>query len=269
MEKHFLIDKITENYKKYLNRNPDIDGLEYHLKEIVSGRIKLEDLPEIFKESTEYKMMEFFRGVKNHSLESIFTEIYKKNIWLGKESRSGPGSDLAKTEVIRKELPGLFKNLGITTLLDIPCGDFNWLKEVDLSFLFYIGADIVDDLVSLNNTNYSNKNRIFRKLDITKDNLPKVDLILCKDLFQHLSLGDIDKTIKNIKKSKPKFLLATSDIYSKENIDKVSGSIMPFNLLLPPFSFPKPRKIIVEKHIERGYRRGHLLWSMDDIDTAT
>ena len=72
MEKDFLIGKITEYYKMYLNRKPGIDDLKYYLEEIEFGRIKQKDLPEIFKESGEYKGKEFFRNLKNQSIESIF-----------------------------------------------------------------------------------------------------------------------------------------------------------------------------------------------------
>src|SRR3989337_577739 len=82
---------------------------------------------------------------KISSPEQIFKEIYKSHQWSG-ISKSGPGSDLTQTKVIREELPKIIKKLKIASLLDIPCGDFFWLKEVDLGFVNYIGADIVDDV---------------------------------------------------------------------------------------------------------------------------
>lgn len=58
------------------------------------------------------------------STEGIFTKIYKENYWSGKSSVSGQGSDLEQTQTIVKELPILLNDLKISTMLDIPCGDF-------------------------------------------------------------------------------------------------------------------------------------------------
>jgi len=208
----------------------------------------------------------FKKKYGDSSIESIFTEIYKTNYWGSAESRSGLGSELIQTKTIREKFPELFRELEITSLLDIPCGDFNWLKEVDLSFLSYIGGDIVDDVIRHNNANYSKKNRKFLKLDILKDNLPKVDLILCRDLFIHFSFNDIFKSFNSIKKSGSKYLLTTSYPSIKKNHDIFSGQWHPVNLLIPPFSFPKPIRFIDEKNSEKGIPNKHLLlWRITDL----
>jgi len=198
--------------------------------------------------------------------ESIFTEVYKKHSW-GGVSLSGPGSDLEHTITLRKELPKLLHELRVTSILDIPCGDFNWLKELDLGFISYIGADIVDDLVVHNKEKYSAKNRKFEKINILNDKLPKVDLIFSRDLFVHFSNKDVQKAIKNIKESKSEFLLTTSFISKKENKDIVTGEWRSINLLFPPFSFPKPIKIINENYLkeEKYTDKSLLLWKVKDL----
>ena len=144
---------------------------------------------------------------KNSTLEKIFTEIYEKNMWTDKESRSGTGSSLKKTKSLRKALPQLFKDYSINSILDIPCGDFNWMREVNLKSISYIGADIVEEINQNNIKKYLAENKKFVKMDILKDNLPKVDLIFCRDLFIHLSYEDIFKAVTNIKKSGQNFYL--------------------------------------------------------------
>ena len=209
---------------------------------------------------------QFKNRYESSSIESIFADIYKTNRWGSAESRSGLGSELIQTETIREKLPEFFRELHITSLLDIPCGDFNWLKEVDLNFLSYIGADIVGYVIFNNNENYLKKNRNFLKLDILKDDLPKVDLILCRDLFIHFSFNDIFKSLDNIKKSGSKYLLTTSYPSIKTNHDILSGQWHPLNLLMPPFCFPKPLKFIDEKNLEKGIPNKHLLlWKSADL----
>jgi len=198
--------------------------------------------------------------------EDVFTEIYRTNFWNTNESRSGPGSDLIQTKTICKQLPKLFKELEITSILDIPCGDFFWLKEVNLDFLNYTGGDIVEDIITQNNLEYSKKNRRFVKLDLINDKLPKTDLILCRDVFPHFSFANIMESIKNIKKSGSKYLLTTSLISKKKNQDIITGDWRPLNLLAPPFNFPKPIFIINEHCSEKSSPdKSLLLWKIHSI----
>ena len=110
-------------------------------------------------------------------VKKIFTEIYEKNLWTSQESNSGAGSELKNTEVIRREIPEVIKKFGIKSILDIPCGDFNWMKSVDLSEVSYMGADIVESLVEINNKKFDGVN--FQVLDIIQDELPKTGKLKC------------------------------------------------------------------------------------------
>ena len=55
------------------------------------------------------------------------------------------------------------------------------MKHVDLEGVEYIGAEIVDELVQQNTEQFGTGGVRFQKLNIIKDNLPDVDLILCRD----------------------------------------------------------------------------------------
>jgi len=190
--------------------------------------------------------------LSGRTTESVFTEIYQKNLFKGNESRSGSGSNIEQTEIIRKELTDLVAELKIQSMLDIPCGDFFWLKEVVLDSIQYTGVDIVDDIISSNNKKYAKQNRNFIKLDILEDDLPKVDLILCRDLLVHFSFNDIKKAVNNIKKTQSKYLLTTSFPNLKQNNDIITGDWRKLNLQIPPFSFPNPMNQILEKCSEKN-----------------
>ena len=86
--------------------------------------------------------------------KKIFTEIKNTNGWGGTESISGPGSNLNMTSSVRLNLNKIIEKYKIKSILDIPCGDFNWMREVDLSNLVYYGADIVDSLIEENIKKY-------------------------------------------------------------------------------------------------------------------
>ncbi|WP_250161065.1 hypothetical protein [Peribacillus frigoritolerans] len=80
-------------------------------------------------------------------MKELFTNIYKKNRWRNSESVSGQGSSLTQTKTLIQELPGLINQLQIKKLIDAPCGDFNWMKEVYKNTELYIGIDIVDEII--------------------------------------------------------------------------------------------------------------------------
>jgi len=201
--------------------------------------------------------------VKN-PVEEIFTKKYREHQWHAGPSRSGRGSDLLHTENIRIELPKLLKELKIKSILDIPCGDWYWLKTVNLDVLDYVGADIVEDIVTVNNKKFSGNNKKFIKLDIIRDTLPKVDLILCRDLFQHLSFTDIFKSMKNILSSNSKYLLVTSNPTVKSHKDILTGKARIVNLVCPPFSFPQPVRVINDSNLHKLNKRLYL-WTIEDL----
>jgi hypothetical protein len=178
----------------------------------------------------------------------VFTEIYENNKWSSSESRSGNGSELKNTITLRNELPFLFKKYNISSILDIPCGDFNWMKEVNLSDIDYTGADIVPSIIEQNKQKYPYN---FQVLDLTKDSLPKVDLIFVRDCLGHLSNENVFKALDNIQLSGSKYLISTSFTKWDFNADIDDGGWRCINLMIPPFNL-KPIYLINENCVE-GY----------------
>ena len=193
---------------------------------------------------------------RKKGLDSLFKNIYVKDKWQRKrkikESVSGPGSFLKNTINIRKELPILLERFNIKTMLDIPCGDLNWISKI-LPFknTTYIGADIVEDLIKKNKIKYPKYD--FYTLDLVSDELPKVDLIMCRDILVHLSFENIALALENIRKSGIKYLLATS-FSVKENKDIRNGQWRAINLKKFPFKLGKPIYKIIEN--EKYKRKG-------------
>ena len=201
-------------------------------------------------------------------LESLFTGIYHNNLRLGDESVSGPGSCLAQTAEIRQRLPLLVSAFDIKSMLDAPCGDFLWLRDVNLRLEEYIGADIVPQLVAQNQARHGTPGRRFVMLDITADLLPQVDLIFCRDCLVHFSYAEIDRALRNFKASGSKYLLLTTFTKNRTNFDIANGDWRPLNFQLPPFNFPAPLCLITEKCTEGGgiYSDKSLgLWPLSDL----
>jgi len=202
------------------------------------------------------------------NIEQRFENIFKNNSWGGHNSVSGRGSDLDQTEHIIREIPALFKDMGISTVLDIPCGDFNWMRNIDLSGIKYIGADIVKEIVKNNKNQYEKNNVSFRHMNLIEDTLPQVDLILIRDCLVHMSYDDIFKLLNNVCNSMSQYLLTTSFTDRQDNKDIITGEWRPLNLQIAPFSLPKPIRIINEKCTQgkSSYTDKSLgLWKISDI----
>ncbi|HEX8452045.1 MAG TPA: class I SAM-dependent methyltransferase [Longimicrobium sp.] len=195
-------------------------------------------------------------------MEEIFSEIHRSNAWASPESVSGRGSILERTVVIRRELPGLLAGVGARSLLDAPCGDFNWMRHVDLGGVEYVGADVVPELIERNRHEFEGEGRRFVVLDIVRDELPRADVVLCRDCLIHLSFRDARAAIANFKGSGSGFLLATTHPKVAKNRDIESGSWRSVNLQLAPFSFPEPLRLI-EEDAETGKCLG--MWRLDAL----
>lgn len=197
----------------------------------------------------------------------VFERIFRDNVWGHCESRSGEGASAAQTQFIRGVLPDLFAELGVTSMLDIPCGDWAWMRLLKLN-INYTGADIVGEIVSRNQALYSNSNRRFCLLDITRDALPKVDLILCRDLLVHFSFEDIRASLKAISASGSRYLLTTTFPGRQPNTDIQTGRWRPLDLTAEPINLPEPLRVINERCTEWD---GHWsdkslgLWRIDSI----
>jgi len=189
-----------------------------------------------------------------NSSKKVFTNIYHNKKWSDPFSHSGTGSNLIQTEKIRRDILLLVELFSIKTIVDAPCGDFFWMKEIKNELaqkkIQYLGLDVVSEIISFNIENHSDNYFNFKELDITKDPIPKSDLIICRDCLVHLSFADIFKTLRNFKKSKSKYILTTTFVKRKKNIPIHTGDWRSINLQTFPFNFKNPILLINENSTE-------------------
>jgi hypothetical protein len=207
--------------------------------------------------------------------KSVFDKIYQHNEWQDAESKSGSGSNLVQTAVIRRKIPEIVKQYGIKTMLDAPCGDFYWMKEIreDLggSLDHYYGGDIVMELTRENGQRYGDDKFSFLQLDIINDPLPRVDLVFCRDCLVHLSYPKILRALRQFKKSGSMYLLTTTFTDRPSNKDIVTGDWRPLNLSAFPFCFQPPIVLINEGCTENdgNYQDKCLgLWRLEDLNIS-
>ena len=209
---------------------------------------------------------QLYARLRSLNRRKIFRNIYGSNYWDGRESVSGIGSSLSTTEGLRASLPAIISKLEIRSLLDIPCGDFNWMRHIDLGLERYIGADLVPAIVERNIHNYSDRG-VFICLDIMKDNLPKVDSILCRDCLVHFSIREVHKVLHNIGRATPRYLMITTFPGCSENIDTVLPYWRPLNFEIAPFNFPTALDMIRDFSTDQRNDQGKYLaiWKAADL----
>ena len=196
----------------------------------------------------------------------VFAQAFQTGVWSGTgESRSGDGSSMAYTAELRRALPNTLRDLGIRSMLDVPCGDWNWMSQVDLPVEKYIGGDIVPSIVAQNRARFATERIDFRVIDLCVDSLPAADLLLCRDALVHFSNADIRRAIDNILEAEIEFLATTTFPEATQNLDIATG--IPWraiNLEAAPFCFPPPISSLPEGSPERCLG----IWRLSELRSA-
>jgi SAM-dependent methyltransferase len=200
-----------------------------------------------------------------------FRQIFDENAWGNSESVSGEGSNLARTAAVRAKLPDLLARYGVRSLLDAPCGDFHWMKEVALSDVDYIGVDIVPEIIARDVEFYAGPRRRFVLGDLVDGELPTADLILCRDCLVHLPYYETSKALDNFRRSGATWLLTTTFTGPRANHDIAIGDWRAINLERPPYNFPPAVEVLNEESDEVDEELGAFpdkslgLWRLADV----
>jgi hypothetical protein len=206
---------------------------------------------------------------ENLDLAKRFERIHETNLWGADTSVSGVGSELDATAAIRERLPGLLKELGVRSLLDAPCGDYRWMASLDLDLDRYVGMDIVPSIVAALQQRYQgDARRGFVLADMTRDALPRCDLILSRDCLVHFSFATLGSALRNLKASGATWLLTTTFPELERNEDVEDADWRPLNFERAPLNWPAPAEIINERCTEAdgAYADKSLaLWRLGDL----
>jgi hypothetical protein len=204
-------------------------------------------------------------------LAQRFERIHETNLWGADTSVSGVGSELDATAAIRERLPGLLKELGVRSLLDAPCGDQRWMASLGLDLDRYVGMDIVPSIIEALQQRYnSDASCTFLLADLTRDALPRCDLILSRDCLVHFSFATLRQAMRNLKASGATWLLTTTFPELERNDDIEDADWRPLNFECAPLNWPGPVEVINERCTEAGgaYADKSLaLWRLSDLPT--
>ena len=251
--------------------------------------------------------------LKMHSMLQItpfynqmaFGEVYKNKVWGNAGGGSGAGSGYESTRNIVAFLPQFFNDNAVTSFLDLGCGAFTWQVEIfgnpENRHIQYTGADVVPGVISNLTATFEAENAPKRlenvKFVVADVSIPYggksgdqavwegyspaggaslptgVDVVLLRDIVQHLVMRDIFNIFRNIREHiKPRFLLVTTYPATQKNydLDDVPGASSSLfgsyrtkkagapNLLLPPFNIEEGELIgsLQDKPSAKGHNSG-------------
>lgn len=175
----------------------------------------------------------------NHS--EVFTEIYDSAPWLDAGFLFS-GSQIEITKQYVAFIQDFLCKNKILSVLDVGCGDWAFSRYIDWSGIEYKGIDVVKYVIDRNQILFASPSIVFIEADALEMELPEADLLLCKDVFQHLPNADIIALLKKF--AKFKHCLITNNSFSyRQNIDIQCGQSRPLDLTKSPF-YVKGTKVL-------------------------
>ncbi len=253
------LTEMKQNYDHYLSKNKEArkwaSQFQYsELKTLYRTIIKPKKVvfdrenkvtPEcLFTNSTTllFKYQKLFgKKVAELDNESIFTKIYETGEWGRNEKGegfSGLGSSLENATPYMMCLQDFIKKNNIKSVVDLGCGDWTFSQEINWDGVQYTGIDVVKRLIDKNNELFASENIRFIHEDAVKADFPPADLLICKDVLQHLSNKDVARILKQI--SKYNHCLITNDVNPEtdtaDNREIYSGGARELDLTTAPFN---------------------------------
>lgn len=191
-----------------------------------------------FKERVaEIFSADFVVPKKMDPTELVFSTIYAQKLW--GDNPSGDGSKPENTKLYRTFLQNFLREHQIESVVDIGCGDWAFSRLMDWKGINYTGYDICKDLVEVNQKQFGSSSIRFIHGNGLRFDLPKADLLICKDVLQHLPNEEIQRLPSQFNKYKHILLINDVDpeTLSSVNWDIQAGSYRLLDLTRPPFNF--------------------------------
>jgi hypothetical protein len=169
---------------------------------------------------------------------TVFTKIYATSGW-GKGS--GNGSNPECTVEYRSFLERFIVMNAVTSVIDIGCGDWQSSRYINFNNAHYIGFDLVDAVVEQNNKIFGSKDRKveFRKMPIDPSDLPVAQLLIMKDVLQHMTDRQIAFYRDKVFPKYPLCLITNSwqAINYLHNVEISAGAFRTLDLRVKPYLF--------------------------------
>lgn len=149
-------------------------------------------------------------------LSQAFDEVYKQRMWKQGDALSGEGSEGLMADRYVAFVQDYAIGNGLKTVFDGGCGDFAIGSRLATGFERYEAADVSPHIIDVNRLRYTGsrwKNVSFSVVDLSESRFPDVDLVLIRQVLQHLTNELIEKILSNLERSNWRCALITEDVH--------------------------------------------------------
>jgi len=179
------------------------------------------------------------------NVRGVFETIYDKRVWGG---GSGIGSSPRMAGSYMNFLQAFLNNNAIRSVVDIGCGDWQFSQFINWGERTYLGIDVVASVIETNRRLFSKPTISFSHANPLEEGFDATgDLLLIKDVLQHLSNANVQKLLRLT--SRFKFSLLTN-AYASTNDDCENGDTRPLDVRVEPFNLKNAA--IVHAFVEKA-----------------
>jgi hypothetical protein len=167
-------------------------------------------------------------------MSNRFEQIYATNEW---GFGSGEGSLPVHTRGYVDFLQRFLIEKQITSVVDMGCGDWQFSSSIEWRNINYRGYDVVRSVIEENSRRYSAPNISFHLYTGNAAELPPADLLISKDVLQHLSNESVLRVLPSL--GRFKYSLLTNCVNPRGKTvptDIADGDFRYLDLRLPPFN---------------------------------
>lgn len=162
-------------------------------------------LPKPVVREVQYLLHRMRRApVAREGTGAAFSAVYARKAWGddGSVFYSGPGSaEEPVTKAYVEMLAARFAAMPAKPrVLDLGCGDFRVARQLLDHVASYTGVDVVPELVAHNNATYGSDRVRFICADIAADELPEADIVLVREVLQHLSNAQVAAILAKLRR---------------------------------------------------------------------
>ena len=185
-------------------------------------------------------------------MNDAFVKIYANDRW---GHGSGEGSMRLHTRGYVALLQHFMIERQIESVVDMGCGDWQFSQFIDWSRVRYQGFDVVPTVVEGSAARFARDNVTFRLYSGDPTELPPADLLIAKDVLQHLPDAVVFSVLSCL--SKYRYALFTNCVNPQgvtNNKDIKSGSFRQLDLRRPPFNLRADEIYTFSKHENLGKR---------------
>lgn len=168
---------------------------------------------------------------------SAFKEVYQDGRW---GFGSGHGSLPRTTKPYRLFLQEFLETNRVRSVLDYGCGDWQFSRLIDWRGAVYYGVDVVPTVVDRNRGLYGRPGIEFLLSPKDPSHLPDADLLICKDVLQHLPNADVQTFLDEVAPRFPMSLIindaAGPGNAHELNMEISAGEWRPVDIRVAPFA---------------------------------